>query len=368
MEISLDRNTLSNALSHLHGITARKTTVPILSHILLEAKNDSLYLSATDLDVAIRKEIPATVKTPGSATISASLLYEIVRKLSKDTSVFLSLDAVNSQLSLKSNRSTFKLASLDPQDFPAIQMKNLPYHFLLPALDFVKLIEKTIFSAAEEEVRYYLNGIFLHRDGFYLCTAATDGHRLATTRVPLPVNAQDIPSVILSKKCVQHALSLAYESTTDIEVSLSDSQISFQFDGTYLTARLMDGVYPDYKSVIPTHHDKVIFVDMDLFSKAVDRIATVSSEKNRCVRLKLSPKRLQITAIGNENSFGDEEIETDYQGEPIDFVFNHHYLLDISKKFKSTDAVIKLHNVATAALIQEHLDEDSLYLIMPMRG
>lgn len=368
MEIIVEKAVLAKALSHIHTVVEKKSTIPILGHVLLEAAQEGLRLSATDLDLALREDLNAQVITPGKITVSAHLFYEIVRKLADDKPIHISYDAERHQGILTSGASVFKLSSLNPEEFPTVMTHRLPHRFLIPVTDLIKLIEKTRFAMASEEVRYYMNGLYWHAEGNYLCSAATDGHRLATTRVALPKQADQMPGVILSRKCVNEVMKLAQDTTTDVEVSLSNNQISFQFEGIYFTARLIDGVYPEYKNVIPQHHDKVIYVDMVRFAEAVDRVATVSSEKSRCVRVGLTAGKVQVAAVGNENGFGDEEIETDYDGQPVEFVFNYRYLIDISQQFKSAEAEIRLHDVATAAVIQEPMDEDSLYLIMPMRG
>jgi DNA polymerase-3 subunit beta len=368
MDIIVEKSLLVKALSHMQAVVEKKSPIPVLSHVLIEGEKEGIRLSATDLDLAVREDIHAQVITQGRLTVSAHLFYEIVRKFADDKPIRLTYDEETHQVIVTSGSSIFKLSSLDPQEFPAVMTHQLPYRFLMPLSDLVKLIDKTRFAMASEEVRYYMNGLYWHPDGAYLCSAATDGHRLATTRVPLPKGAEEIPGVILSRKCVQEVMKLAQDTTTDVEVALSANQISFQFEGIYFTARLIDGVYPEYKNVIPQHHDKIIYVDMDLFSQAVDRVATVSSEKSRCVRIGLVPGKVQIAAVGNDNGFGNEEIETDYEGQSIDFVFNYRYLIDIAQQFKSSEAEIRFHDVATATVIQEPMDEDSMYLIMPMRG
>jgi DNA polymerase-3 subunit beta len=370
MQLVLDRNAFCKALAHCQIVVEKRTTIPILSHILLEAQeNDILKLTATDLDLAIIEGVPAHVTAPGRTTVSASMLYDIVRKFKEDAEVCLTFAASSHQLIVESGRSRFTLSTLSADDFPVVARGPLPKHFILPTINLKKLIEGTRFAMSQEETTYYLNGIYLHAvEGKELRAVATDGHRLARVSVPLPKGADDIPGVIISRKTIHELLKLIEAGDEEVEISLSETQISFKFRDAFLTSRLIDGTFPDYQKVIPTQNEKRLCLNMQAFSEAVDRVATIAAEKTRGVRLSISEGRLAITATGGDMGHAHEELEVDYAADALEIGFNARYLLDIAHQFEGdADAECQIADAGSPVVIRNRQDDSVLFVVMPMR-
>jgi DNA polymerase-3 subunit beta len=368
MKVVLERDVFLKALNHSQGVVEKKTTVPILSHILLEAHSDHLTLTATDLEVSIVEVIPAKIEAPGKVTVSAHTLYDIVRKCKEGAEISLSFEPAHQRVLLFSNNSQFALPCLPAAEFPVINAGKQPYKFRLSAKTLMECLERTRFAMSTEETRYYLNGIYLHAfEGKELRAVATDGHRLAKMSFELPQGADSMPGIILSRKTVNEALKLAAEQVVDVDVSLSETQVSFRFSDVYFTSRLVDGKFPDYEKVIPAHNQKMMAVDMDLFSEAVDRVATISSEKNRGIRLSLKSGKLTLSATNTDSGSSREEIPVDYAGDSLELGFNSRYLLDIGQQLSGERAEFAFSDPSAPVIIRGVGQDDVLYVLMPMR-
>ncbi|ARN85366.1 DNA polymerase III subunit beta [Candidatus Nucleicultrix amoebiphila FS5] len=364
----VDRNVFLKALSHSQGVVEKRSTVPILSHVLLETTGEGITLTATDLEVAIVETVAAQVEKPGRLTVSAHMLFDVVRKLRDGAEISLSFDEAQNRLNVESGRSHFALPCLSPDEFPAINSGNQPYRFILPAKDLLELFDRVRFAMSTEETRYYLNGIYLHAfQSKELRAVATDGHRLAKMSLPLPQGAEAIPGVIISRKTINEVLKIVSEEVLDVEVYLSNTQVSFKFSDTYFTSRLIDGTFPDYEKVIPAHNDKVMTVDMEAFAETVDRVATISSEKNRGIRLSLKTNKLVLTATSNESGHAVEELEVDYNASGIEIGFNSRYLLDIAQQIGNESASFSFADSTSPTIIRSRNDQEALYVLMPMR-
>lgn len=367
-QVHVDRNVFLKALSHSQGVVEKRSTVPILSHVLLETTGEGITLTATDLEVAIVETVAAQVEKPGRLTVSAHMLFDVVRKLRDGAEISLSFDEAQNRLNVESGRSHFALPCLSPDEFPAINSGNQPYRFILPAKDLLELFDRVRFAMSTEETRYYLNGIYLHAfQSKELRAVATDGHRLAKMSLPLPQGAEAIPGVIISRKTINEVLKIVSEEVLDVEVYLSNTQVSFKFSDTYFTSRLIDGTFPDYEKVIPAHNDKVMTVDMEAFAETVDRVATISSEKNRGIRLSLKTNKLILTATSNESGHAVEELEVDYNASGIEIGFNSRYLLDIAQQIGNESASFSFADSTSPTIIRSRNDQEALYVLMPMR-
>lgn len=367
-QVHVDRNVFLKALSHSQGVVEKRSTVPILSHVLLETTGEGITLTATDLEVAIVETVAAQVEKPGRLTVSAHMLFDVVRKLRDGAEISLSFDEAQNRLNVESGRSHFALPCLSPDEFPAINSGNQPYRFILPAKDLLELFDRVRFAMSTEETRYYLNGIYLHAfQSKELRAVATDGHRLAKMSLSLPQGAEAIPGVIISRKTINEVLKIVSEEVLDVEVYLSNTQVSFKFSDTYFTSRLIDGTFPDYEKVIPAHNDKVMTVDMEAFAETVDRVATISSEKNRGIRLSLKTNKLVLTATSNESGHAVEELEVDYNASGIDIGFNSRYLLDIAQQIGNESASFSFADSTSPTIIRSRNDQEALYVLMPMR-
>jgi DNA polymerase-3 subunit beta len=368
MKLTIDRNTFLKGLSHGQGVVERRTTMPILSHILLKAAGEELQLTSTDLEFSIVEKIPASIKQEGQITVSAHMLYDIVRKLSDGAEISLAFDPNTSQMIICSGPSNFKLPSLPAEDFPVITSNELPYNFVLPAAQLRYLIERTRFAMSTEETRYFLNGIYLHvSSDQHLRAVATDGHRLAQVSVPLPQGAEAMPGIIISRKTVTELLKLIADTQEDIQISISETQIAVTIQNAYVTSRLIDGTYPDYAAAIPKANDKMVQLRMKMFSEAVDRVATVSVGRLAGVRLSIDEGALILTAANEESGAAREEIAVDYNNAPIDIGFNARYLLDVANQIETEEAQFWFADSTSPILIRPTNDDSSLYVLMPMR-
>jgi DNA polymerase-3 subunit beta len=316
--------------------------------------------------------VAAKVITPGTTTVPAHTLHDIVRKLQDGAPVEISSGAGDTTLLVKTGKSTFRLGCLPTEDFPKMgASEKFPHGFSIPASDLRTLIDRTRFAISTEETRYYLNGIYLHAaesDGVRVLRAvATDGHRLARFEMPLPEGAKDMPGVIIPRKAVAEVRKLIDEAGADIEVSLSENKMRFSFDHVALTTKLIDGTFPDYERVIPKNNDKVLEVNPALFAGAVDRVSTISSEKSRAVKLTLGNKTMTLSATSPDSGSASEEIEIRWSASPMEIGFNSAYLMDVARQIEGEGCRMSLSDPASPTIIQDVSDTSSLYVLMPMR-
>lgn len=370
MKITIDRAALMRSLNHVQSAVERRTTIPILSNVLLRAEDGELSLSTTDMDLEINETVAANVERSGATTAPASTLFDIVKKLPEDASVTLDLDQSGNQMTVKAGRSNFKLACLPVADFPELSQGALGTSFSLPANELRNLIDRTKFAMSTEETRYYLNGIYLHAadsNGVALLRAvATDGHRLALFEMPLPENASGMPGIIIPRKTVGELRKLVEEAGDSIKISLSESKIRFDFDHIVLTSKLIDGTFPDYQRVIPKGNDKVVEVNPKAFSQAIDRVSTISDGKSRAVKISLNGKTMTLSANSPEAGSATEDLEVN-GNDNMEIGFNARYLLDITQQIEGDGCRLTLADAASPTIIQDAGDASALYVLMPLR-
>jgi len=371
MQLSIDRATLLKSLSHVQSIVEKRNTIPILSNVLLRTEGGKLHLTATDMDIDIIEAVEANVTEEGQCTAPAHTLYEIVRKLPDTATVELSFTEQSAQLTVKAGRSNFTLATLPIADFPALNTQDFPHTFSMDSNDMRSLIDHTRFAISTEETRYYLNGIFFHaannNDQPVLRAVATDGHRLARMEMDLPEGASGIPGIIAPRKTIGELRKLIDESSDDIKVEASESRVRFTFGSIVLTSKLIDGTFPDYERVIPTNNNKFMEIDTTDLAKAVDRVATISTERSRAVKLTFQNKLLTLTASSPENGTAEEEIEVQYDNEALEIGFNSRYLLDMTQQIKGNVIQLSMSDGASPTIVKDTDDENALYVLMPMR-
>ena len=354
------------SLGHVQSVVERRNTIPILSNVLLDAREDgSIRLMATDLDLQVDESVPATVTQAGATTVSAHTLFDIVRKLPEGSQVEIS--AAEGKMQIIAGRSRFNLSTLPRDDFPVIAEGELPTRFELPAATLRQVIEKTRFAISSEETRYYLMGIFLHVVDEQMRAAATDGHRLARVTVPRPDGAEGMPDVIIPRKCVAELRKLLDEIDGSVGVSLSPTKIRFDLGQALLTSKLIDGTFPDYSRVIPTGNDKILKIDPRSFEEGVDRVSTIATEKTRAVKMALDRDKITLSVTSPENGTAAEEVPGDYAAMPFEIGFNSRYLLDILGQLDGDTIEVHLADAAAPTLIRENDKSSALYVLMPMR-
>lgn len=369
MKFTIERAALLKALNHVTSVVEKRTTIPILTHVLLRAEEDELQLKATDLDIEIVETVKAETTAPGGATVSAHMLYDIVRKLPEGATIGLSNDD-EGRLLLSAGRSRFSLPSLPAAEFPDLGAIPMDHTFELLAKDLVKLIEKTRFAISTEETRYYLNGIYLHAVGDKLRAVATDGHRLAQMDVPLPAGAEGMPGVIVPSKTVAEVLKLIADIKGEVGVELSPNKIRIT-TGTaprvVLTSKLIDGAFPDYTRVVPAGNDKILQVMNSDFIRAVDRVSTILSEKGRAVKLSISSDNLVLSVNNPDSGSATEELPASYAADPLEIGFNARYVMDIAAEIEGGHIIFLFSDPGSPAIVKDDGNDAALFVLMPMR-
>ncbi len=371
MKVTVERAELLKSLGHVHRVVERRNTIPILANVLVRAEKSALSLKATDLDLEVIESIAADVAPAGSTTVPAHMFYDIVRKLPEGSQVVLESSTDRAVLAIRAGRSRFTLQTLPESDFPDLAAGDMTHKFTLPAADLKRLIDKTQFAISTEETRYYLNGIYLHVAGTgkaqTLRAVATDGHRLAQTDLTLPAGASGMPGVIVPRKTVTEVQRLIEDAEAEVSIELSSAKIRFSIGNVVLTSKLIDGTFPDYQRVIPSGNDKELVIDKKDFQAAVDRVSTVSSERGRAVKLSLSGGKLILSVTNPDSGSATEEIEVEYDADPLDIGFNSRYLLDIASQLDGEVAILRLADPGSPTLIQDKDAKGALYVLMPMR-
>jgi DNA polymerase-3 subunit beta len=371
MKLTIERAALIKALGHVQSVVERRNTIPILSNVLISADNGAMTFAATDLDMEIIDETSADVAAGGQITAPAHTLYEIVRKLPEGADVELKVAGDDPRLQVAAGRSRFNLPVLPSGDFPAMSTEGLSGRMTLASDDLARLIDKTRFAISTEETRYYLNGLYLHtvmQDGeARLRAVATDGHRLALAEMPAPEGALGAPGVIVPRKTVQEARRLLEDAGENVELSVSQAKVRFEFGRAALTSKVIDGSFPDYVRVIPKDNQKIVTVDNALFAAAVDRVATISAEKSRSVKLAIETGRMTLTVRNMEAGQAVEELEIDYEGDGFEIGFNARYLLDVTGQIQAETAELRFADPASPTLVLDPADRGVQYVLMPLR-
>jgi DNA polymerase III subunit beta len=355
----------------VHRVVERRNTIPILANVLVRAAGSRLSLKATDLDLEVIENLAAETGTGGAATVPAHMFYDIVRKLPDGSQVVLEALGDRASLAIRAGRARFTLQTLPETDFPDLAAGEMTHRFSVVASDLKRLIDKTQFAISTEETRYYLNGIYLHTAGsgnaMTLRAVATDGHRLAQVELPAPAGAAGMPGIIIPRKAVGEVQRLIEDAQAEVAIELSATKIRFTIGDVVLTSKLIDGTFPDYGRVIPVGNDKQLVVDKPEFEAAVDRVSTISSERGRAVKLSLSAGRMVLSVTNPDSGSATEELEVEYQADPLDIGFNSRYLLDIAAQIEGETALLKLADPGSPTLIQDRDAAGAIYVLMPMR-
>jgi DNA polymerase-3 subunit beta len=373
MKFKADRATLMKALAHVQSVVEKRNTIPILANVMLAARDGKLTFTATDMEIAIVEQVAASVSRNGACTAPAATLYEIVRKLPEAAEVELDHPGGDAQLALRAGRFATSLVVLPIDDFPSMTAGTLPNKFTLPAQTLRALIDRTRFAISTEETRYYLNGIYVHAtesDGRKVLRAvATDGHRLARVEEDLPEGAGTMPGVIVPRKTVGELRKLLDETTGGVDIALSDTRIQFTAGPVTLTSKLIDGTFPEYERVIPRDNDKVLRVGKKDFSDAVSRVAAISSERSRPVKLSLARDLLVLSAASPDQGTATEELDGErvrYEAGPLEIGFQARYLNDITDQIHE-QVEFRFADGAAPTVVQDAADASALYVLMPMR-
>ena len=371
MKVSMERGALLRAMGRAQSVVERRNTIPILGNVLIEAEGNSVSFRATDLDIEVIDRAPAMVLRAGATTVPAHTLHEIVRKLPDGAMVELAEEPAGQRLEVRAGRSRFSLQTLPRDDFPVMASSEYSANFACPAPVLRRLFDKTKFAISTEETRYYLNGVYMHAaegpDGPVLRCVATDGHRLARIDAPLPEGAEGLPGVIVPRKTVGELRKLVDDDEAKIAVSVSETKVRFAAPDVTLTSKVIDGTFPDYARVIPTGNTRRLEVDAKEFAQAVDRVATVSSERSRAVKMAIEDDRLILSVNAPDSGAADEELAVAYGDERLEIGFNAKYLQEIAGQVDRENAVFLFNSPGDPTLMREGNDESAVYVVMPMR-
>lgn len=370
MQFVVKRDVLLKSLTLVQGIIEKKNTLPILSNVLLNAKNGKLSIIATDLDLVFYDELnEIQIDKEGATTTSATILYDILRKISGNSNIKFDLKSEN-KLNLITDNSDFNLLCLPIDNFP-----NFADNFESDEISFNKskllsLLNKTKISISNDDTRHYLNGIYLHltesQNRTYLTGVATDSHRLSSSSIEID-KGKNFHSVILPKKTVFQLCNLLVDTNEKVLILTSESKIQFKIGKTTLTSKVIDGKFPDYRKVVPTDNDKTLTVISSDFVQAIERVITVSLDRKEGVKLILAKDNIKFSVNSTNSGEGNEVVKSNFTSEEMTVSFNSKYLTDIASEVEDKNLKINLKDSTSPVLIEDMSDKNSYYVVMPMK-
>jgi len=364
MKLSAARDVLLKPLQAVIGVVERRQTMPILSNVLLVAKDGQLAVTATDLEVELVAQADVDVEDGGEITVSGRKLLDICRALPEGSNIAVSVSG--EKLHVRSGRSKFALATLPAAEFPSVEDIKASQTIRVEQSVLGRLIEKTYFSMAQQDVRYYLNGMLLETGGKHLRTVATDGHRLALSQAELDGGKLESQQVIVPRKGVLE-LQRLLSGEGAVDIVLGANHVRIQLDGIRFTSKLIDGRFPEYDRVIPKDSSNELRADRDVLRGALQRTAILSNEKYRGIRLIIRDNSVVLQAHNPEQEEAEEELEVRYKGEDIEIGFNVNYLLDAIGAVDGEEVAFSVVDSNSSCLIREPGNDDCKFVVMPMR-
>ncbi len=365
MRFSLQREVLLKPLAQVVNVVERRQTLPVLANLLARVEGDLLSLTGTDLEVEMVARTRVEDAEAGETTIPARKLFEIVRALPDGSRV--TITQTGDKVTVSAGRSRFTLASLPANDFPALDEVDATERVRVGEASLKELIERTAFAMAQQDVRYYLNGLLFDLRDKALRCVATDGHRLALCEAPLEDTVQTKRQIIVPRKGVLELQRLLEGGDRELELEMGRSHIRVKRDDVTFTSKLIDGRFPDYEAVIPIGADREVKVDREAFRASLQRAAILSNEKYRGVRIEVSPGQLKINAHNPEQEEAQEEIEADTRVDSLVIGFNVNYLLDALSALRDEHVVVQLRDSNSSALVREASSEKCRHVVMPLR-
>ena len=370
MKFSINQQDLQKSLNYCQGVIEKRSTLPILSNVLLDVGKGKLTITATDLDLIFIHHISnIEISEQGKTTTSASIMYDIIRKFSSGKKINFSNPSEN-KLQLESEKSLFNLNCISASEFPLTDENFNDNEFIIESKQFLKLLNKCKFSVSNDETRHYLTGIFFHQtqieDKIFLTAAATDSHRMSISKIRLK-NKIEFEPIILPKKTIFQLCSILEDFDGDIKISNIKSKIKFEINKSVLISKLIDGKFPNYVQVVPKENQKKLEIDLKSFLNSVDRVASVSLDKKDGVKFNLSKDTLNLSVNNTNSGDGKESLSVKFDDE-LDISFNSRYLIDVASQLDGEKIEIYLKDTGLPALIKDPADFDSIYVVMPMKG
>ena len=370
MKFSVNQQDIQKSLNYCQGVIEKRSTLPILSNVLLDASNSKLKLTATDLDVIFIHEIEnVEIQEEGKTTTSSSIMYDIIRKISSGRKINFS-NINDSKLNLESENSVFNLNCISSTEFPVTDEDFNEKEFEINSKGLLKLLNKCKFSISNDETRHYLSGIYIHKTEFedknYLTAAATDSHRMSISKIRLDKDIAFEP-IILPKKTIFQLCSLLDNYDGDVKISNVKSKIKFELNNSVLISKLIDGKFPNYIQVIPKNNQKKLEIDLKLFLNSVDRVASVSLDKKDGVKFSLEKDILNLSVNNTNSGDGKETLSVKFDHD-LEISFNSRYLIDIASQLDGEKVEIYFNDSGSPALIKDPGDFNSIFVVMPMKG
>ena len=370
MKFNVNQQDLQQALSYCQGVIEKRSTLPILSNVLLNVNNSKLTITATDLDLVFIHQIKnIEVLAEGKTTTTSSIMYDIVRKFSSGKKINLSLTDA-SKLQLESEKSIFNLNCINSSEFPITDENFSDNEFMINSKQLLKLLNKCKFSVSNDETRHYLSGIYFHQteveEKTYLTAVATDSHRMSISKIRLDEKINFEP-IILPKKTIFQLCSLLDNYDGNVKISNMKSKIKFELSDSILISKLIDGKFPNYIQVIPKNNQKKLEIDLKSFLGSVDRVASVSLDKKDGVKFRLTKDKLDLSVNNTNSGDGNETLVVKFEND-LEISFNSRYLIDVASQLDGEKIEIFLNDSGSPALIKDPSDFDSIYVVMPMKG
>lgn len=365
MKINANRDDLLSPLLTVGSVVERRQTLPILANILISTGKDKLQFTATDLEVELTTSANATADEEMEFTLPARKLIDICKALPDGAEI--SLDVSGDKTTLRSGRGRYTMGMLPATDYPSIEPSAASEEFTLPESVLKRLIDKTAFAMAQQDVRYYLNGLLLEFTTGRIRAVATDGHRLALCDAEFDTHTGSDIQVILPRKAVIELGRLLSDSDEELRLEVSNSHVRINFGDTVFTSKLIDGRFPDYERVMPSGNTQDLQADKELLRQSLTRTSILSNEKYRGIRFRLAPGLLHLQAHNPEQDEAEEELEVDYQGDEITIGFNVGYLLDVLSTLDTETVNMALIDSNSSTLVTTAGSSECRYVIMPMR-
>ena len=365
MQIKINREVLLKPLTNVTGIVERRHTLPILSNLLLEAKNNQLQLTATDLEMQISLTVENAFTGDLSTTVSAKKLLDICRSLPESSEI--DMTSKDSRILLKAGKSRFNLQTLPAADYPVMtKAGGETTKILLSQIVFKKLLKQVEFAMAQQDIRYYLNGLLLEVNQNKLNIVGTDGHRLSFTSTQL-TQSYEKTEVIIPRKTVLELVKLLNESDEEVLIEIAQGQINFTFGEIKLISKVIDGKFPDYNRVIPQGHQNTFSVNRLQVLTAMQRASILSNEKYRGIRMVLTNNNLKLISTNTEQEEAEEELEIDYNKDALDIGFNVTYLIDVLNNVSDEKIIFSFADANSSCLVTTEQEPNYKYVVMPMR-
>lgn len=377
MKVNVSCDLLVECLEYAISVIERKNAIPILANVkfVADSESNTVTITATDMDISVTSVVDADVEQGGVTTLPARTLYTIVKKIDSHSDVIINQsDDEASVVTVSSKDSEFNLPVISAEQFPNFELIEENVKFNVNALAFRTILQKTQHAISLEETRYYLNGIYLHKEeaeqGDFLRAVATDCHRLAKSEILLPSGAENLEGIIIPQKAVVQIIKLLDGFAGDINVGVSNNRIRLNVGNHKLITRLVDAKYPDYKKAIPENNDKSLTISTAELAKAVDLVSSIAFDKGRTINLNFRNSQLVLTASNdvNQNTSGKQELSANYNYDPVTMHFNAKYIMDSLEAIEGDEVKLLFTNNTAGMLAMDTKNSNNLYLLMPVQN